>query len=87
MKDEGSNVSIAKRCRWFGFPRSSLPYRPKTKGSKPLDAEAVEQVREVIEEFPTYGVPRITAVLNKRRDTRINHKKVERIVKKTIVGN
>ena len=34
-----------------------------------------------MEEFPTYGVPRLTVILNQRRETPINRKKVARIVR------
>jgi putative transposase len=80
MKEEGNSVSLSKLCKWFGFNRQTIYYKPKRRAKRELDQDAVQQVREVMNEFPTYGVPRITAVLNKRRDTPINHKKVERIV-------
>ena len=78
IKNEGNNVSIPKLCRWYGFPRSSLPIIQKQKHQ---NLWRLLSKREAIEEFPTFGVRRIAAVVNKRGDTRINHKKVERIVK------
>ena len=41
----------------------------------------VDEVRKVIEKFPEYGTRRITAVLRRRHQKYINHKKIHSIVK------
>jgi putative transposase len=82
MRAEGSAVSIAKLCRWFGVARSSFYYRPERSPSPPvIDAEVCEQIRAAIEENPTHGVRMITAVVRKKAERPVNRKKVHRIIK------
>ena len=82
MRAEGNDVSIAALCRWFGLPRSKFYYQTQTTGRGPaqLDAAVVTMIREIIDDNPTFGVRRITAMLRRRVTQRINRKKVHRII-------
>lgn len=79
MRDDGKRVSLSKLCEWFGVPRSSFYYQPKKRPTQ-LNRGLVEAVRQVIEEFPTYGVRRIWAVLRGRKGIKANRKAVHRII-------
>ncbi len=46
-----------------------------------MDHDLVLCIRRIIEEFPTYGVRRIHAVLKFRDGLKVNRKKVHRIIK------
>lgn len=81
MREEGKDVSISKLCGWFGVAKSSFYYRATGRPSAPLDADIVGLVRSVIEEFPTYGLRRITAVVRSRVVTKVNRKRIHRIIK------
>ena len=82
MREEGHKVSIARLCRWFGVPRSSFYYRPQPAAAPPaMSADLVGMIRGVIEENPTYGLRRITAMVRRRAGAPVNRKRVHRIVK------
>ena len=66
LEEEGKKVSLAKVCRWLGVPRRTMYYRCRPR-RRPLDEVLVSRVREIIEEFPTYGYRRIAAVLGENR--------------------
>jgi putative transposase len=46
-----------------------------------MDHELVDKIRELIQQFPTYGYRRIWAMLRYRMGIKINRKKVYRIMK------
>ncbi len=84
MRQEWKVVSIKKLCHLFGLARSSFYYRPTKRGgysSRALDQALTQEVRKIIEDYPSYGLRRITAVLKKRLIKQINRKKVHRILK------
>lgn len=72
MIGEGHHVTISQLCRWFGIPRRSFYYRPKTR-EKRLDPKRVEKVKEKMEAFPSYGYRRLALLLG------MNKKAVQRI--------
>ena len=81
MKESGHPVSITKLCKWFNVPHSTVYYKSKRRTPKPVDKEVENEMREVIQEFPTYGKRRITVAVRKRLNKAINHKKIHRIIK------
>ena len=81
MREEGHKVSIARLCRWFGVPRSSFYYRPQPAAPVVLATDLVEMIRGVIDENPTYGLRRITAMVRRRAGAPVNRKRVHRVVK------
>jgi len=80
MREEGKEVSIARLCRWFGVARSSFYYQPEDPAPPLIDAALSELIRRVIEENPAYGVRRITAMVRRELNRRVNRKKVHRII-------
>lgn len=51
-------VSLVKLCRWLGFPRRSLYYRPKSR-KRAINADLAVRVKLALERFPTYGYRRL----------------------------
>ena len=62
-------------CQLLGVARSSLYYRPLPND----DLTVLAWIEEVLLEFPTYGVPRVTAELQRRQHP-VNHKRVHRLM-------
>lgn len=80
MADEGKRVSISKLCKWFELPRASFYYEPR-RSVKVIDESLTKQIWRIIQEFPSYGLRRIHAVLKNREGLHVNRKKVHRIIK------
>lgn len=81
LKSEGHAVSLRQLCCWFGVYRSVLYYQRRGHGNRPLNAELVERIREIIRRYPWYGLDRIHDRL--RRDgVYINRKAVHRVLKR-----
>ena len=59
-------VSLVKLCRWLGFPRRSLYYRPKSR-KRAINADLAVRVKLALERFPTYGYRRLACVLGENR--------------------
>nr|WP_245676805.1 IS3 family transposase [Oligoflexus tunisiensis] len=81
LRDEGKNVPLSKLCQWFEIPRSNIYYKPKTPKARTMDKDLTIRIREIIEDFPAYGVRRIHAVIRNWDGLKVNRKKVHRIVK------
>lgn len=64
----------------IGLPRSTFYYRPKASKQAIGDADVVEKIREIQGEFAGYGKRRVTKEL-RRRGLRVNHKRVERLMR------
>ena len=62
-------------CRLLEVAPSSLYYRPQAND----DLTVLTWIEEVLLEFPTYGVPRVTAELQRRQHP-VNHKRVQRLM-------
>lgn len=80
MRDEGKTVAVAQLCRWFEVPRSSFYYDPRDRAPTALDEALVIEIRKVIDDNPTYGVRRITAMVRRNLAAAVNRKKVHRII-------
>lgn len=81
LRDEGKNVSLSKLCQWFGIPRSNIYYRPKAPKARAMDKNLTLRIREIIEDYPAYGVRRIHAVVRNWDGLKVDRKKVHRIIK------
>jgi len=68
-----SAVDLAKST-WYYWKKQKEEYEEKYSELKPL-------IREVIDENPEYGRPRITCELNENHGVEINHKVVGRLLK------
>jgi transposase InsO family protein len=49
---------------------------------KAEDAELVRRIRAVVDGRPTYGYRRVTAMLNREKPPRVNHKRVYRLMRR-----
>ena len=81
MMEEGHEVPIAARYRWFGVPRSSVYYRPTARRVRSCNPDRVRLVRQVVEANPLYGFRRIVAVACRKSPEAVNRKAIHRIVK------
>lgn len=72
-------------CEVLGIARSNIYERKKTKSEvrqrkSANDSVVLEQIKETVRKRPFYGYRRVTAMLNKKADKRINQKRVYRIM-------
>jgi hypothetical protein len=84
MREEGTAVSIAQLCRWFGVARSTFYYRPpKDQMPKPpvIDQALEAKIRAVIDEEVVIGLRMITARIRRAAAAPVNKKKIHRILK------
>ena len=71
---ETAALSERQACRFLGVHRSLVRYR----SCRPPEAELRGRLKELAEQHPSWGSPRLTWLL--RREGRVvNHKKVERL--------
>ena len=62
--------------------KSSWHYRQNGYGRPRAKEEEIErEMRQILEDHPDYGRPRMTVELRKRLGDRINHKRVERLLR------
>lgn len=64
----------------IGLPRSTFYYRPTEPEQAIGDDDVVEKIREIQGEFAGYGKRRVTQELH-RRGFKVNHKRVERLMR------
>ena len=76
---KNSKLSIRKQCRLLYVPRYLIYYRRKEESEEKL--RIMEIIMRKFEEDPTYGVRRMTTYL-RRSGYQVNHKRVERLMKK-----
>ncbi|MCW5891345.1 MAG: transposase family protein [bacterium] len=84
MREEGKTVSIVQLCRWFGVARSTFYYRrPVAPAARvPIVETALESaLRAIIDAEPAVGLRMITARIRRAAATRVNRKKIHRIIK------
>src|SRR5205823_14677547 len=84
MREEGTVVSIAQLCRWFGVARSTFYYRPPPAAAPrvPVVDTALERtIRGIIDADPAAGLRMITARVRRDAATPVNRKKIHRILK------
>lgn len=82
MKDQGKTVSIKTLCRISRFPHASFYYKPKSpRKGWDCDRELEREIKNVIDEEPTWGLRHICAVVRARLAKPINRKKIHRIIK------
>lgn len=70
---QGVHIPVIKLCSWLGIPRRSFYYQPRPRSRK-MDEPLAEQIRQTIQEFPTYGYHRLAFLLQR------NRKAVQRIL-------
>ena len=79
-----SRLSCSGRsvCRWLGFNRSTLRYRPKPLPSKKRLIEA--QIVKASKEHPTLGYKKVTGLMNSM-GYRVNKKLVQRVRREEVL--
>jgi len=82
IKRASENLSTQRLCDLAAVSRSSF-YRASKPPEPRVDPDEVilQHIRAICQEFPSYGVPRVTREL-RRRGFRVNHKRVARLMDK-----
>ena len=78
MLDGSEEIPLTRRCELFGLNRSSLYYEPRPESS--YNEELMRLIDEQFTRTPFYGVPRMTAWLE-REGHGVNHKRVRRLMR------
>lgn len=78
----GRSVSVAQLCRFLELPRSTVYYQPRQRPARPVDGGLELVVREILQQFPTFGIRRVWAYLRFRLHWKINRKRVERLLQR-----
>jgi putative transposase len=68
---------IEMLCRLVDLRRSSYYYRATSSDDTTLQA----QIRQVVGQFPTYGVRRVTAQVRREFHVQVNHKRIARVIR------
>ncbi|MFH2105014.1 MAG: IS3 family transposase [Parcubacteria group bacterium] len=79
VESHNPNIPITRQCQLLGISRSSCYYQPQP--VKLEELALMNRIDEIYTEQPYYGVPRITAQLNREEWKPINHKRVERLMR------
>ena len=74
-----SDLSIIKQCEILGLNRSSYYYQPKPESE--LNLYPMSQIDKIYTDKPYLGGVKITDKLNRTLKEKINHKRVERLMK------
>lgn len=75
------DLSVSRQLKLLKVPRSSFYYKGHREVSRVAsDEQAKDEIMNIYENMPFYGVPRLTAELN-RRGYKVNHKRVRRLQK------
>src|SRR5581483_2077502 len=82
VKQLAATFPVALLCRLVGLPRSSYYYAATGSANSTLHT----QIRQVLAQFPTYGVRRITAQLRRDFHVQVNHKRVARALREMSVN-
>lgn len=83
LKVQGeTGYPLAIICRVLEVPRSTIYYKAKERPEMPLNLTLVERIRELVNEFPTYGYRRVWAKLRFGKGLKITQKTVHRIMRK-----
>ena len=79
---EDENVAVSSLCRWLGVPLSTVDNKAKQPTSQGRFDEGLDLVvQEMIDLWPTFGIPRVWAVLKFRLGRIINRKAVARLMR------
>ena len=77
IKSEHPKISITRQCELLGLSRAGYYYRPKPESEKNIGL--MRRIDEIYTKYPYYGVPKITAQLNREKE-KVNHKRIERLM-------
>lgn len=68
LKDEGVEVSISQICRYLGFPRRTVYYRP-VKSAPKVNPELEAPIKALIEQEPSFGYRTVAGLLGMNKNT------------------
>ena len=74
------HVPITRLCRLLGVPRSTVYYQPRQRQKPRINCFLEQHIKEIIEQFPTFGIRRVWAWLRYRQGMMVNRKAVARIM-------
>jgi putative transposase len=77
IKPDHSDITISRQCELLGLCRSSYYYEPEPESEKNI--YLMRRIDEIYTRRPYYGVPKITAQLNREKED-INHKRIARLM-------
>ncbi len=79
MIDSTSQLSQRKQCELLSVHRSNLYYKPK--GESAMNLHLMRIIDRQYTATPFYGVPRMTAFINRNYEYRVNQKRIARLYK------
>jgi putative transposase len=74
-------LTVKRAAFLTGFPRRSVYYRPRSRLPPPVDRVARQAVLEVCTERPSFGYRRVTRMVRRKLQIRINEKAIRRIMR------
>lgn len=75
-------MSLTTLCTWLDLPRSTAYYQPRERSAPRRDHAFEMIVRDILEEYPTFGIRRVWATLRHRLKFVVNRKRVARLFKR-----
>lgn len=75
--DPAHSLSMRAQCNLMGVCRSSLYYEPTDKAD---DVKLLNLIREIWQKWQFYGYRKITVVLNRDYQVKVNDKRVQRLM-------
>ena len=78
VEADNKQIPVTRQCELLGIARSTYYYKPKPMSE--LNLRLMRLIDEQYTRTPMYGVPRMTAWLN-RQGYGVNHKRVERLMR------
>ena len=73
-------VPITRVCRLLEVPRSTVYYQPRQRQKPRINCFLEQHIKEIIEQFPTFGIRRVWAWIRYRQGMMVNRKAVARIM-------
>ncbi len=74
-------LSVAKMCRVLGVTRAEVYRTTPSRAACVAAAVVRREIVEVASEMPAYGYRRVVEEVSRRRRTRVNHKRVRRVMR------
>lgn len=68
LREDGFEVSMVKRCRWFGVARRSVYCRP-TRAAPKVREELAGPIKALIEAEPSFGYRTVAGLLGMNKNT------------------
>lgn len=72
-------LSVRRQCEILGVHRSGLYYKPVEESA--LNLELMRQIDKQYTQTPFFGSPKMTEWLRRRLGYKVNHKRIERLMR------